>query len=108
VEMERNQACGAAHHDVESQSELDAADGAAQTNSVAAHAFGDDDAFVEIPLLRVGCEEEHQLGVFAHAAQAFAAAEHEPHVGGFEGDLTFSGFKIVARYGSYALKLDPL
>ena len=77
-----------------------------RTQGIAAHALGYDDAFIEVPLLGVGRQEEHQTGIFAHAAEAFAAAEHEPHVGGFEGNLPFFWFKVVARHGSYALELD--
>lgn len=108
VQVERNEGSGAAQDPVKGEGQLDATNGAAETQGVATHAFGHDDAFIEIPLLGMGGEEEHELRIFAHAAKALAAAEHEPHIGRFEGNLTFSRFEIVASYGSYALKLDPL
>jgi len=93
---------------MEGESQLDAADGAAEADGIAAHAFGDDDAFIEIPLLRVGSEQDHELRIFAHAAKAFASAKHEPHVSGLEVDLSFFGFEIVACDGGYTLKLNAL
>ena len=106
MEVKRNDGGRPAQYGVKGQGQLDVPNRAAQNDGIAAHAFGDDDAFIEVPLLGVGRQEEHQASVFAHAAEAFAAAQHEPHIGGFEGNLSFFGFKVVAGHGSYALKLD--
>jgi hypothetical protein len=106
MQVERDEIGGAAHNEVKGQRNLDAADGVVKSKCVAAHAFRDNDAFIEVPLLRMDCEKQHKLRIFAHAAQAFAAAEHEPHLSRLKRNLSFSGFKIVASYGSYALELD--
>lgn len=108
VQVERNQSSGAAEDEVEGESHLDASNGAAEANSVPAHAFGNDHAFIKIPLLGMSGEQDHELGIFAHAAEAFATAEHEPHIGRLKGDLSFFRIEVVAGYRSYTLKLNAL
>ncbi|MGA7884489.1 MAG: hypothetical protein WCA44_02010 [Acidobacteriaceae bacterium] len=93
---------------MEHESDLDAANGLTEAKSIAADALGDDDAFIEIPALRVSGEQEHELSIVAHAAKAFFAAEHQPHVRRLEGDLAFTGFQEIAGHGSDLIELDGL
>ncbi len=108
MQVERDQRCGAAQHAVEHEGNLHAANRLAQTESVAANAFGDDDTFIEVPALGVSGKHQHQLGVVFHAAETFFAAEHEPHIGRLERDLAFARLKEVAGDRSYLIKLDRL
>jgi len=106
VQVEGDQGSGATHDEMEGEGELDAAHGLTQADGIAAHALGDDDALVEIPALGVGGEEEHESGIVAHAAQAFAATQHEPHIRRLERDLAFLRIEIIASNVSYTLELD--
>ena len=93
---------------MEHESNLHVANGLTETQSVAANPLGDDDAFIEVPALRVGGEQQHQLGIVSHAAQAFFAAEHEPHVRGFQRDLAFAGLEEVASDGGHLVEFNRL
>ena len=106
VQMEGNEGGGSAHEGMEKQRHLDPADGFPETDRVAADAFGDDDAFVKVPALGVSGEHQDEVGVGFHTAEAFPAAEHEPHIGGLEGDLALFGLKEVLGDGADAVELD--
>ncbi|HTV81585.1 MAG TPA: hypothetical protein VME18_02955 [Acidobacteriaceae bacterium] len=56
----------------------------------------------------MGREQEHELGIVPHAAEAFFAAEHQPHVGRFQGDLASARLQKIASHGSNLIELDGL
>ncbi len=91
---------------MEHESDLDAANGLTQAERVAANALGDDDAFVEIPALRMSGKQEHDLRVVSHAAQTLLPTQHEPHVRRLERNLAFARLEEIASDGSDLIELD--
>lgn len=108
VQVEGDEGGGTAQNDVEHESDFDATNSLTETKSVAADALSDNHAFIKVPALRVSSEQEHELRVIAHAAEAFFAAEHQPHVRRFERNLAFAGLEEVAGDGRDLLEFHRL
>ena len=85
---------------VEKEAECDFEGSLAQIQCILSHAFGDDDTFVEVPLLGVTGKGDQGVGIVSHLREPFTTADQGPEVIGLEAELSFCGVEVLQRNGS--------